>query len=61
LQHNKWKLTKDKCKIVKGSFDEKSGNYWWRVMIYTPELHLETQDLFTKEYAINFIDSITQD
>ncbi len=57
----KWKLTKDKCIIERAGFDEGSGNYWWKVKVMTPELHLETPNLNTKEYCIDFIDMITQD
>ena len=55
---DKWKLTKDKCTIVRLAKDN-SGNYTYKVMIYTPELHLETQPLFQLDYAEAFIKMVT--
>ncbi len=49
----KWKLTKDKCHVIQ------ADETWWKVIIDTPELTLESPNLNTMEYAYDFIEMIT--
>jgi len=37
--------------IVEGELDEVKDMPWWKIMVYLPQLHLETPPLFTAEHA----------
>lgn len=44
--------------VVKAEWDDYSKNYWWKIILDIPELHFETPNLHTQEYAYDLIEKI---
>ena len=52
------RLTKKNMKVVTAEWDGESGNHWYKIIVELPQLHLESPNLNTTEYAHELIDMI---
>lgn len=51
-------ITENKLHVVRAEWDGRSKNYWWKIRLDIPELHFETPNLNTQEYAYDLIEKI---
>ncbi len=52
------RLTRKNMHVVTAEVDERSGNRWYKIIVDLPQLHLESPNLNTSEYAHEFIDEV---
>jgi hypothetical protein len=54
------RLTRDNMQVVTAEWDKESDNHWYKLIVYLPNLHLETPNFHTSEFGHDLIEMIVK-